>query len=116
MRNSVFPFSQEQNGNPGLQQQATKTARLSEASIISYASHFSRTTRRDSEASSVDSRTIKDFFKNMMGKLCPDRPRYFNQPLEDKHDFNDEVGLFCTKIILDKRKIVIYCKVAKIMS
>lgn len=99
MLKTIFPFSLQeenvQNGSLSQQHATAATARLSQASVISYASHFSRSTsRRDSEASSIDSKAcIKDFFKDMMRKLCPDRPRYFNRPLEDKHDCNDEVGL-----------------------
>jgi len=40
----------------------------------------------------VNGKTIKDFFKSMMRKFWPDRPRYFNRPLEDKHGCNDEVS------------------------
>lgn len=87
-----FLLFQEQKGtfspNP-----ARATSRLSQGSVISYASHFSRsTTRRNSDTSSVDGKTIKDFFKNMMRKFCPDRPRYFNRPLEDKHGCDDKVS------------------------
>ena len=62
--------------------------------MISYASRASRRTdHRISDASSVDSEAIKNFFKEMMRKLCPERPRYFNRPLEDRHSDNGEVCL-----------------------
>lgn len=90
--NRFFLLFQEQNGNFS-PNPARATSRLSQGSVISYASHFSRsTTRRNSDTSSVDGKTIKDFFKNMMRKFCPDRPRYFNRPLEDKHGCDDKVS------------------------
>ncbi|CAH3128783.1 unnamed protein product, partial [Pocillopora meandrina] len=69
---------------------------LSQASVISYASQFSRAARRSSDTSSDDGKPVRDFFKNIMQKLCPERPRYFNRPLADKHDCNDETFIVIT--------------------
>ena len=36
----------------------------------------------------------------MLRKLCPERPRYFNRPLDDKHGDSDQVR-FSTKTSLN---------------
>ena len=75
-----------------LTHQVRKTARLSQASVISHASYISKAGRRNSDTSSVHSKpAIKSFFKDMLRKLCPERPRYFNRPLDDKHGDSDQV-------------------------
>lgn len=75
-----------------LTHQVRKTARLSQASVISHASYISTAGRRNSDTSSVHSKlAIKSFFKDMLRKLCPERPRYLNRPLDDKHGDSDQV-------------------------
>lgn len=87
-----FSFTRQEHNGTTSGRQAAKTSRLSQASVISYASRTSRRTdRRGSDTSSVDTKTIKNFFKEMTRKLCPERPRYVNQPSEGNHGDASEV-------------------------
>lgn len=92
-----------------LTHQVRKTARLSQASVISHASYISKTGRRNSDTSSVHSKfAIKSFFKDMLHKLCPERPRYFNRPLDDKHGDSDQVCLTSLNVDLYHAVIILH--------